>query len=242
MENLRIPKKLENCPLKEVVLEIRFESNMPSDAIFGVIYSKVSSFFDTTERLPITQLPEDIKENDPGLKYKAHFKLQKDNLSLNIGPRSISFNNLDNYIGWSDFRAFFQKHLDQIMKIDIFDKVERVGLRYINIFYDTILDNLNLEIKMAEDILEKQSVNLNVDFEENEFLKKVKIGNKVGIMTKTGVSRNSIIDIDYIMKIEKSKTFLEDPYSKIEEMHQKEKEYFFGLLKEDFLSKLGPTY
>jgi len=35
-----LPKSIETCPIIEAIFEIRFESTVPGDAIFGIIYNE----------------------------------------------------------------------------------------------------------------------------------------------------------------------------------------------------------
>ena len=37
---MKIPKRINPCPIIEAIVEIRFEANIPPDAVFGVIYNE----------------------------------------------------------------------------------------------------------------------------------------------------------------------------------------------------------
>jgi uncharacterized protein (TIGR04255 family) len=243
LEEKRIPDSIEECPLKEVVLEIRYKSNLPSAAIFGVIYNVVKDNFDTNPiELPIMQLPEDIRATDPSLRYQAYYKLQRNDYSLNIGPRSISFAITENYEGWTKFKTFYQDYLKRIIEIHLFKEVDRIGLRFVNIFDKNILDKLNMEVRVADDKLSSEPMNISIDYQEDSFFKKVKIGNNVNVLINGNRVKTSLVDIDYIMKVKNISEFTSNPFMKIEEMHNNEKKYFFSLLNNDYLKELNPVY
>jgi len=58
---MKIPKKIDPCPIVEAIVEIRFDSNLPGDAIFGVIYNQFKEDYPKFTKLPILQLPEAIR-------------------------------------------------------------------------------------------------------------------------------------------------------------------------------------
>ncbi|MDZ7758957.1 MAG: TIGR04255 family protein [Desulfovermiculus sp.] len=69
---MKIPKRIDPCPIVEALYEIRFEPNYPSDAIFGLIYKAMKQEFDSFEKLPILELPETIRSTDDVLEYKPY--------------------------------------------------------------------------------------------------------------------------------------------------------------------------
>ena len=90
---MKLPKLIDPCPIIEAIIEIRFESKLISDAIFGVIYNSVKETFPKTENLPILQIPENIRINDPNLKYNPYYSLLNNNFILQIGPKVVSLIN-----------------------------------------------------------------------------------------------------------------------------------------------------
>ncbi|MCE2887858.1 MAG: TIGR04255 family protein, partial [Pseudanabaena sp.] len=74
-----IPKKITPCPILQAVVELRFETVLPSDAVFGILYSLLSSQYNTFEKLPILQIPEILRSQDPNLRYQPAYKLIDDN-------------------------------------------------------------------------------------------------------------------------------------------------------------------
>ena len=83
---MKLPKKITPCPIVEAIVEVRFESDIPEDAIFGVIYSKFKEEYSDLEKTALLQLPEQIRSKDPSLKFKPYYKLRNENFILQIGP------------------------------------------------------------------------------------------------------------------------------------------------------------
>lgn len=66
------PKKISPCPIVEASVEIRFTSEVLPDAIFGIIYQAFKDEFSSKpEKLPILQLPEQIRSMDRNLKIST---------------------------------------------------------------------------------------------------------------------------------------------------------------------------
>ncbi len=238
-----IPKKLGICPIEESVFEIRFSTDFPSDAVFGIIFSSVKEFFskNALQQLPIQQIPEQIRMQDPNLKYQAVHKLVKDNLSLSIGPRTIIFGNNREYIGWTNWSAFFNSILDEIENTEILSNVERIGLRYINIFNKNILRNTKIELCLNETQLLDETSNLRTELMDSGFIKILQIGNSVNIVSNNIQKKGSIIDIDCIYNFKNEKFF--DSYSELVNIaHNMEKDLFFNLLNDDFIDEMEPLY
>lgn len=72
----QIPKKLNKCPLVDVIFEIRFNPIVPQEVVFPMIYNQISNDFGKIESLPISQMPAQIRDNDPNLEFAPHFRLR----------------------------------------------------------------------------------------------------------------------------------------------------------------------
>ena len=88
---MQLPKVISPCPIIEAIVEVRFDASIPSDAIFGVVYNEFKNDFPKKpESLPITQLPEQIRNNEPNLLYKPHYRLSDSTFLLHVGQKVIS--------------------------------------------------------------------------------------------------------------------------------------------------------
>jgi uncharacterized protein (TIGR04255 family) len=102
---MKIPKRINPCPIIEAIVEIRFESGMPPDAVFGVLYNEFKSAYKKVEKLPILQLPEIVRAKDINLRFQPHYKLIQDDFLLQIGPSVLSIVNVNEYVGWNNFSS-----------------------------------------------------------------------------------------------------------------------------------------
>jgi len=238
-----LPDIIEICPIDEAVFEIRYTSKSPVDAIFGILYSKIKDFFTGNPvPLPILQLPEAVRSQDPNLKYQAYHQLQKDNLILKIGPKMLGFSNLKPYSGWKNWSEFFYNVLKEILQTEVINQVERIGLRYINLFNTNIFDKVKFEIKINKDILKDESTHLRTEILDEGFIKILQIGNSVNVIKINENIISSFIDIDCIYNIEDDFNFFKNYKDIVEKAHIKEKTLFFSLLEDSFLKELKPYY
>ncbi|MCX6733278.1 MAG: TIGR04255 family protein [Candidatus Peregrinibacteria bacterium] len=241
---MKIPKEISPCPIIEAVIEIRFESTFPSEAVFGILYQEYRATYPEIEKLPILQLPEQIRDSDENLKYQPHYKILSDKFIFQIGPRVISLgcrieNEKQSYIGWAKFSAQIYAILDKLTDLKVISEYKRLGIRYINHFNLDIFakSTLKIETPMVRD-------GTVVGFETNEdiFTSRVQITNK-GTLTIGGKTKKigSLIDVDTsTMKLKDCK--LNEIKKYIEKGRNVEKKLFFELLKDDYTQTLKPKY
>src|SRR5687768_15414418 len=101
---LKLPDKLDNCPIKEAIFEIRFESAVPGAAVFGMAYSVLKPRYPKSEPLPVVQLPEAVRDADPNLSFQPHYRLTQEHFVVQIGPKVLSINVMNPYCGWTAYR------------------------------------------------------------------------------------------------------------------------------------------
>ncbi len=234
---MKLPKTLEICPIVDALLEVRFTSKINANAVFGVIYNSLQSDFPKVESLPILQLPDNVRSNDPNLKYKPYFKVSNENFVIQIGPDVFTISSFPEYIGWQLFSELIIKVLEKIETTNIVESIQRLGIRYINFFESNIFDNIDLNVSIKDDgILYKNTV-IRTEIDQLPFLSTLQIANNVNVNGKDG----SIIDID-TFKTTDLNNFFSNKKEIIDLGHSKEKELFFSLLKPDFLHSLNPKY
>lgn len=238
-----IPKKLNVCPIQESILEIRFSTEYPDDAIFGMVYYKVKELFpnEKIEQLPVQNIPEQIRKLDPNFKYLANQRIVKDNLSFSVGPRSIVFGNHKNYVGWDSWSLFFNKIIEKINETDLLSNVERIGLRYVNLFEVNIFNHVNIELLINSNKILNETTNIRTELNVGRLIQILQIGNAVNVTSNNTTKKASIIDIDCIFNFDKEENFREYPKI-LDDLHLKEKELFFRILKDNFIEKLEPEY
>jgi len=238
----KLPVKLNICPIKEAVIEIRYTSELPSEAIFGITYSKINKFFDNMHKLPILQIPESVRNQDINLTYQPHYNFIKDKINCKIGPHIISFSNFDEYAGWHTFYPFVKKTLEEIKPLGVISNPERIGIRYTNLFNNTILDKINLNIKYKNKQFITENFNLRTESEEEKFTIILQISNNIPMKIANKELIGSLIDIDCIYNFTNKMNFFEIYETILNSGHELEKKKFFDLLKSEFLNSLQPEY
>lgn len=237
---MRLPKRISPCPIAESVVELRFTTSLPPQAVFGIIYGKVGKHYDKkVETLPILELPQVIRTQDPNLKFQPYYKLTGGDFKLQIGPRMISISNVKNYVGWDNFSARFVETFENVTELGVFDKVLRLGLRYINFFDFDIFEKITFQPMM----------NAEPYVADNLYIKsEKKVGRYNSILQITNNARRiergekgSTIDVDIATENQEDLQ-ISKIAERLEGAHLAEKTIFFGLLRHEYLKSLSPEY
>ena len=241
LSNVRLPKRINPCPILEAIVELRFDSPFPPDAIFGILYNTFKSDYPTPEPLPILQLPEQIRNQDTILKYKPYYKLPSTDgkFLFQVGARVISLVNLNPYSGWNVFSSRIGDLIQKVNKLEIIGGYTRVGIRYVNGFDCNILEKINLSLNMEDNSLKDLETSIRLAVPTDKFISTLQIANNAQVTKPDStIDKGSIVDIDIYIENPK-----EDIINVIESGHQTEKRLFFSLLKKEFVEKeLNPEY
>ena len=239
---MALPKSIDPCPIIEAVAEIRFDPNVPKEAVFGILYSVVKDKYNKFEELPILQLPGNILNHDPKLIFKPHYKLKKDNYVLQIGPRVFSLSVSPPYSGWGEFSQKLKDFIDDINSSEVVKKVLRLGIRYINFFENkNIFNDITLKIHKIEQQIINDQMFFYTILQEGKFFCDLKIQSADKITIETIEKKGSILDLDIF--IDKGEIPVLDPNeSLLNEGHEFGKKIFYELLEQKFLETLNPIY
>lgn len=236
------PKKIENCPIVDSVIELRFISKIFPNAVFGIIYNSLVNEYPKVEKLPILQLPEQLRDSDPNFKFKAHYKISsEDGFVVQIGPDVIIIAAPSPYPGWTQFSKRIYFVINQILKLNVINEVTRLGVRYINFFENNIFNKVNLHIAIGGRTLDPKNTLFRTEIKKGGFLNSLQIANNATQIIDKIPNTGSIVDIDVFK--EYSNGEFKDIYKKeIELAHNTEKDLFFELLTKEFLESLKPSY
>lgn len=239
---MKLPLKIENCPIIDAIVEIRFETNLPPDAVFGVVYNQFKSKYTKVDDLPLSKAHDIIIQKNPSLKYGAHHKISNGNFVLQVGPNMFAISNVPKYVGWKTYSAEIYDCLSKIDKLGIINKVIRIGIRYINFFELDILNSIRLKINFDGDLFKSNNTVLRTEIIEDEFIKTLQIANNAiyTINNKKDI-KGSFIDLDIVLEKEIT-DFFGNMNKIIEKGHEIEKRQFFSLLEDEFLKSLKPIY
>jgi uncharacterized protein (TIGR04255 family) len=238
-----IPKKIDNCPIVDGVVELRFRSSIFPNAVFGLIFNSLKSEFPKVEKLPILQLPEQLRDSDPNFKFKAQYRLiSDDGYSVQIGPDVLVMGSPIPYPGWDNFFTKINFVIEKVFQTDVIEDVLRLGVRFINFFDLDIFEQINLKIEINSTSHKPKNTQLRTEIEKNGFVNTLNIANNAKQKIQNRNERNgSIIDIDTFKEYE-GKEFKKIYESEINNAHNSEKEIFFNLLKTEYLKTFNPEY
>lgn len=236
---MRLPVKIDPCPITEAIIEIRFDTPKPEDAVFALIYNAVQDKYPQIEKTSLHQIPEDIRKQDPDLANKPLFRLPSDSHMLQIGPRVASVIVHEPYPGWNDFSSETLRVFDLISGLGIIDSVSRLGIRYRNFFSFDIFSKINLSIALNNEPFFSEETTFKAVVPSDLFRSTLLVNNTATYVKRS--EKGSVIDID-TFSTDVSEGFFERAEKLITEGHQVEKELFFNLLKPEFLETLNPEW
>jgi uncharacterized protein (TIGR04255 family) len=244
---LKIPLKIDPCPINTAIAELRFESALPADAIFGVLYPSFKTDYPSHTRLPVADFPAILRANDPNLQFQPHYQLHSGKYVIQIGPKVFSIVRFGEYTGWSDFGPAILTTMRKFFGLGIANTITRLSIRYSN-FYENvdIFDHLNdVSFQFGDIKLRSSEVMVRTVIEWEKFQHILLISNTAESQTQTGnvvtKKKGSVLDID-TMLLNYQGDLVKDYETLLESMHRAEKSLFFNLLKQEYVLTLNPQY
>ena len=244
-EDVVVPKKLENSPIVKSVFEIRFDSDLEKDEFYSCMHSLLRKKLNTAGvELPFNKIPDFIKDGDMYMKYQPCYKFQDENFVVQFGPHVIIFSCIAPYTSWTDWSSKISSVLksqeSEAFASHLF--VERIGLRYIDVIEGSVEDNCNVSYLLGEKKYEFSN-------KKTRFRVELPVGDSIAIIKienaqKQDSSFNSSIDIDFIQKYSRLnfETYMANEFAKLVDIHETSKKFFFGILNESCVNKLGAQY
>lgn len=238
----KLPLKITPCPILEVTVEIKFITSYPHNAIFGIIYNAFKDKFDRFESLPITQIPEEVRINDPNFKFKVFYKIYGELYTIQVGYDVITLHCNAPYVGWETFSIMVNDFIKRLKETAIIKNVVSLSLQYLNFFENDIFKNSNVSIEVMGKKIDIGKSTMKIEIPYKDYIQVLQIANNiivddVKLRTKKA---GSILDITLIQTMPQN--FFEKPMDLINSLHKEEKEIFYGLIDEQFLSTLNPMY
>lgn len=238
---MKLPKSIEPCPIIESIIELRFLASEPDDAIFGLVHKEIKEEYKSVQKLPILNLPEQIRNNQPNFKFKPYYKFSNKDYDINLGPRVISIIKREPYNGWKRFSSEAKSIFYRLSQLEIVSEILRLGLRYTNFFDENIYDKVDLELTLGDENFIKKDTYIKNTYEKSGHNIILQLGNSSTLRKGNEVRSGSVLDVD--VSIENLSTnFLVNSEEVLNKVHKVEKETFFGLLKNDFINELNPQY
>ena len=232
-----LPSRIEKCPLIDALIEFRFEAAIAKSAVFGVIYNLIrNDYRGNVINLPILQIPEQIREVDPNLKFKPLYRIEGDKFIIQIGYDVLSISSKMPYVGWPEFSQHSLSLINKIIQEGIIKRVSRLGHRYINFFRGDITNSLTMSFSMTEKYV-SENLLIRTDVRDGNFMNTLQFANNANYRPNPNTSEivGSLIDIDTSREYSDN-FFIENREQEINMAHECEKKLFFSL------ETLNPTF
>lgn len=244
-----LPKKLKNEPLIDAIFEVRFVGKIPASVVLpGVFFSQLEGD-KNIENLPITQIPKQMRDADPNLKFAALSRIDWDKFFINVGDFSISVSCKYPYPGWVYFKQVIIKIMDMLDKSSIVEKVERYSLKYVDLLSASNdqqkVSMLNMAISIASHNLEKEPFQIRIEIPKDGLIHAVQLISSANAVLHNGMTREGlIVDVDTYATLDSmSMPSLLDKFPmKLEAIHTSNKAMFFDCLKPETIISLEPSY
>jgi uncharacterized protein (TIGR04255 family) len=240
---MKTPKRLAKNPIIDATAEVRFTSTIPNDAVIGLVYASLQQSFGKPENLPILQIPTALRENDSNLKYQPCYKFTKPGNVLMVGPHTIALATYP-YLDWGTSSPLLKDVVSCLNKANLFERVERIGLRYVNFFPVNIFDRSTLTLEVRRTSIAGRSLTLKTEEESKGFKIVTQISNDATAQVAGEPKKGSILDLDIQrdalnMAADVIPDRLMDLFLNANELAD---EAFFALLSDEFINTFGPEY
>lgn len=229
--------------LRDTIVEIRYEAELPYDILKGLLYKELIGDFQLLSEIN----PLGILQLGP----QQHLKLggsdaldfTDEEIKIQIHENRIVFNSLGSYPGWKQYFPKIQTVLRKLFLTKYINSFRRVGIRYISEFPDILIFDkikLNLSFTFTEAALYNTTVRAEMNEEGSRVV--LNLANNVRRQPPHQDNFFSIVDIDVIEEVPFNAVNLDGLFKHIDRLHSIEKRIFQKLLKPEFLNTLNPEY
>ena len=232
LEQYPMPIALEHCFIENSIVVFYYNTPYHWTHIQKMV---VEAFANEGENLDEYPLVNEKEMNPDGDAQKVCFSTGE--LKLLVEGKRISFNCVSSYPGWEAYRRFIRIAMRAIPNEEL--QFLSVGVRYISRY-----ENIPIFPKLDGQVSLNQYQDVNgaeIRFPIRE------IGNITGLvrvtnmlLSKDGGTSSSYADVD--IRKEHHTNSVDEIIDICEEIHYKEKQYFFKLISNDFVQELGPVY
>jgi uncharacterized protein (TIGR04255 family) len=240
-----LPKKLNKQPLIEAVFEMRFEAPpLASNVLSGIFFTKFGNV--QIERLPVTEIPQQLRDKDPSFRYLPQFRILWKGYALLIGDRVFAIVSAIPYLGWEHFKEIILELVTLIKETNIKLEIERYSLKYVNLIEALSvreqLEHIKFNLKLGTYQVTKEAVNIRIEIPKDSLINVIQIVSNGMVELKPGEKKEGIIiNIDSIANGPHS-DFWATLSANLEKAHVVGKSLFFDFLQEETLKLLEPSY
>lgn len=249
MVSKQLPTRLGKEPLIDVVFEIRFEVGTSAAEILpGFLHAKLGGGV-KIERLPVSQLPLEIRRTDVNLANQPLVRITWKNYLLMVGDNSLAVGCLLPYPGWTEFRETILKIVAFLAEASIVQSVQRYSLKYVDILPvqqgENVGDWINVKVTVGESELKSQPFQLHMEEATGKYRHLLQLAAPAQAHGIDGVIRaGMVVSVDTVV-VDTMPPFSEliaELPARIDDIHSSNKQMFFDCLTVGAVQKLEPVY
>lgn len=246
----KLPSKLAKEPLIDVVFEMRFSSQIPlSPVLPGLLFSKLSGV-GNIESLPISQLPQQMREMDPTLHFSPLSRITWGKFAILIGDRSVGVGCSIPYPGWVEFKCAIEKVFNEVLAAGLIKTIDRYSIKYVDFFetgddFALALSQFNIGLRIGTHDVRAENTVLRVEIPRLNFLHAVQVMTSASIQSVSlGTRSGAILDVDTlsVAPVASISAFATELSNLLDEIHLANKQIFFECLSTSGLKNLEPKY
>lgn len=241
-----LPKKLSRDCILEAFVEVRFNTEEPSELVIGRLIDAPQWRDYKRNRTPISDLPVQLRLSDPSLRYQPSFDLRSpDNkFAVKIGSHVISTHSTNRaYVGWNDFRPRIAGMVDLLFKKLPDVNVRRLSLHYINATTKAdhgikSIADLNIDVKLGSlDAKDNLNVNFALRVSDNTSAM-IKVASPNIVTGPMPPDATSFIEIDVYTDEKWNSVSRDEIIGWIKAAHEAGKKQFFSILPRNVVETL----
>jgi uncharacterized protein (TIGR04255 family) len=244
-----LPKKLGKPPLVEAIFEIRFEPARGSagDLLPGLLYAQLGGSYGQIQPLPLSNVPLQIRDADPNLKYAPSRQLVGgNNRRILVGDRVTSISQHRPYGGWTDFRGHIIQLIDVLKSTNLIQTVERYSLKGVNVIpagSGAQLGALDAKFEIAGLAAPEKGFRFRTEIETGPFLTIVEVATNATVrFPSNDAASGLLLSVDTLATKSATSDLWSNRANRVDEIHDCLKRQFFSLLTDEALTALEPVW
>lgn len=245
----QLPSRLGKEPLIDAIFEIRFDTDISAAEIMpGYLHAKLGGDV-KIERLPVSQLPHEVRQKDPNLLSQPLVRITWGNQLLMVGDRSLGVACLLPYPGWAKFREVILRVVGLLAESGIARSVERYSLKYVDMLSlqpgDVVSDWVSLNVSVGDTVLKAQPFQFHMEIATGDYFHGLLVGSPAQALGIDGVVRQGmVISVDTVAvgAMPDLASLIGQLPKRIDEIHASNKQMFFDCLTDNAIRKLEPEY
>ncbi|MBL0687557.1 MAG: TIGR04255 family protein [Sulfurospirillum sp.] len=226
---------MSNNTVVECIFNIHFESSSVAENYIAII-GQVDEFEQIT-KLPLCQIPDSIRKNDPNLKMEPLYEItssKNSNYKVMLGDNVIGIVMNSPYTSWTDsFFPQLKKLFIQIFESKKITRITRMGLRYIDFIENkNIFETGKIKININDISTNNKKIFLRVEGSSGKIQYNKIVANNEKYQNSN--NKGSIIDIvtsveDYTIKNDEHK----DIFKQIDRLNTANRDEFKEVVSDE---------